>query len=303
MNLPEFLLSRSGHLEVIMRSSIKSNNPISNHLYRILRSRRTRYLEPNAPNSQVDFSLVLKKLYDIGINHGEIMIVHSSMKQLARTNLKASSICSKLLDFIGDSGTLAMPAYPIYSKSNGLRKYDTRSARIWTGELPRSLLHHPMCKRSRHPVNTLSAVGPHAPHMFLQNIKDHHPLPCGANSSWKFCYDNNAWCVFLGVDSAHSATMIHVAEDCFLDRLPNHWYQYISYNIFDGQNSEKIIVRERDPKWAKKYAERSFKYALLQSSVLKKLDIDGLSLEVCRSQDLVDFILSKPRLYPYKLVF
>ena len=59
----------------------------------------------------------------------------------------------------------------------------------------------------------MAALGPLAEQIIKNNLDGYEPLPCGVNSSWKFCADNNAKILALGVDMAHSLTMIHVAEE------------------------------------------------------------------------------------------
>ena len=48
---------------------------------------------------------------------------------------------------------------------------------------------------------------------------------CGPNSGWKYCAENNAIVVGLGIDLVHSLTIMHVAEE-------NHDNWYKVFNFF-----------------------------------------------------------------------
>ncbi len=210
----------------------------------------------------IQFDRVLQSLRMAGVEHGDILIVHSSYKALQGTGLSAMEIVAALQGLISDSGTLAMPAIPIIAgEPQGMDKFDdaayrrvftynVQSTRIWTGALPKELMSVPGATRSRHPCNSMVAIGPHAAAMMANNLNEPEPTPCGPGSSWAFCYLHNAAIVSLGVDLAHSLTMIHVAEDLFERDWPvNDWYRRRRYRIKDGDFDQEFVIRERRHRW------------------------------------------------------
>src|SRR5437867_1997900 len=85
----------------------------------------------------------------------------------------------------------------------------TPPPRTWTGVLPTDLMKVPGAKRSLHPLNSVVAHGPHAEDMLRDNLTGERPFACGPGSSWDYCRQHAAKVVALGVDMAHSLTMIH----------------------------------------------------------------------------------------------
>lgn len=316
MNIKK-ILEISPWLEIF----IKSLYWRSGFFYRIL-SKKSRSISKEVNSSSVvlrniEFSQIIEGLESLGLTKPEIMIVHASALALNPTGLTSTEICQELLNYLGPSGTLAMPAIPlIRGEPTGLARfndeicleqllYDVRKSPPWTGALPKALMKMSGSIRSRHPLNTMVAVGPQAGRMMEKNIEGHCSMGCGMGSSWKYCLDNNAQIVFLGVDPAHSMTMIHTAEDSWATQWPiNNWYRNRKFLIRDGDFEREIVVAERRPRWSINYAERTLQKDLIAEGILKTSVINGLSIGVCQSKDLVDFLNArKVDAYPYFFPF
>lgn len=248
---------------------------------------------------------------------GDILIVHSSAIALTRTGLTPLEICRKLIDYLGTEGTLAAPAIPLFREEpTGTDRltdeictkrltYDVKRTPPWTGAVAKALMGIPGALRSRHPLNSMVAVGKHAVPMMEHNIDGNLPTACGMNSSWKYCSDRNAKVIFLGVDASHNMTMIHVAEDAWESQWPiKGWYRERKFAIKDAGVELNLTVRERCPKWSIYYAERTLQRDLQRHNVLKCRDIDGLKFSYCESQRLINFLNDrKSKNYPYWIPF
>lgn len=256
---------------------------------------------------------LMNKLKELGIKEGDLLIVHSSYSSLKPTGATPNEIIAALLNLIGDNGTLAMPTIPRWEDkinkdlikkdiSDIVIKYDPDTTPAWTGVITNLFLKYPKTERSLHPLNTMAALGPLAKPMMENNISGYKPLPCGENSSWKYCADKGAKIVALGADMAHSLTMIHVAEDAYSDKWPiKGWYRDRKCIVSDKGEESEITVRERYPKWATHYAERTLYKDLLKSGIMTKDFVDGIKIELINdSRDLIDFLLEKNEGgYPY----
>lgn len=260
---------------------------------------------------------ITDQLTKLGVPKGGIMIVHASGLALQPTGLAPAQICAQLLDFLGPDGTLAMPAIPLYRDEPtgperltdticGVRlTYDVKRTPPWTGALPKALMGMAGAVRSRHPLNSMVAAGKHAVTMMRTNIDGDRPMACGPGSSWKYCADHNATIVCLGVDTSHSLTMIHVAEDSWADEWPiANWYRDRMFRVKDGEFEADLTVRERRPHWAINYGERTLQKDLIAHGILKVAYVGELRIEVCESAMLVEFLNSrKSSGYPYWLPF
>ncbi|MDD3029614.1 MAG: AAC(3) family N-acetyltransferase [Alphaproteobacteria bacterium] len=256
---------------------------------------------------------IMEALRQAGIGPGDLVIVHSSMGNLKKTGAKPKEIIEALRALIGPEGTLAMPTFPILdigrkgtayisdAPVDAILTYDVQKTPAWTGVLGLSLMKMPGAVRSRHPINSLAAVGPLAQPMMDGNIDGDDPLPCGRQSAWWFCAAHDAKIVALGTDMAHSLTMIHVAEDSYEKAWPiANWYRPRRFRIVDGDFAAELSCHERRPRWAINYAERTLAKDLRRAGVIERSAPSGISVEVCRAQALLDFLNARKATgYPY----
>ena len=98
--------------------------------------------------------------------------------------------------------------------------------------------------------------------------------------------------------------MIHVAEDMWDEKwvVPN-WYRDRKFKIKTDAGQINLTVRERHPKWAMHYAERTLSHDLIKLGITRKTEIDGVNVEWLMPRILVDYLNSKNiAAYPYFMV-
>lgn len=271
---------------------------------------------PKTEEKPVDFQKVIDWLKTNGVGEGSLLIVHSTYSALEVTGLEPETIVEKLLDLVGKTGTLAMPAIrkfkgePAYSERTGFEsidvvcKYNTRKTKVSSGVLPYYMVLREDSEVSRFPLNPMVAIGPLAKDMMEHNIDGEIPSPHGPNSSWKFCYDHNAIVVGLGASLEHYNTMTHVAEEAFGDwRWPDDvWYCERTFDVVDGEFEKRIHIKERRPYIGKMhFAEKNLYRDLIKDGVLKAELIDGtIPVWYETAQGYVNYLRSKDKNgYPY----
>lgn len=265
-------------------------------------------------NIKFDFKDIISKLKELGVSQGDLLLVHSSYSSLSNSGLKATEIINCLIELLGDEGTLAMPAMPKFKNDQKKEKYlseldsskeflyDVKKSRIKTGLLPAYLHRKKGSIRSLHPINTMVAYGPLASKLMANNISGISPLPCGNNSSWNKCVENNATIIGLGVDLIHSLTMIHVVEDTLDVNWPiKNWYREKKFKIVDGDEQFRLTLRERRPKWgALHFAERTLCKDLINMGILKSHIVSGVQVELINSKELINYLRNRCSTgYPY----
>ncbi len=269
-------------------------------------------------HNEVEFTQVVDGLRANGLKSGDILIVHSSGRSLKAFGLTADEVIDELIDACGPDGTVAMPAIRVFN-SNGdswrqmhveeqlpILEYDVRNTPIWTGVLAKTLLGRDDAVISRHPVNSMVAVGNHARRMMAGNLEGAAPTGCGPRSSWKYCVDHNALIAFIGVDAAHNMTAIHVAEDSWESDWPRaaDWYRIRRCRIIDDDGESVVSVRERRPMWAMYYAERTLQRDLLKLGLLRRFSVGPVEVQVIRAGDLTSYLRQQRwKAYPYKIPF
>ena len=268
------------------------------------------------PKTTVSWDEVICYLEQIGIKKGNLMILHSSYEAIWSSDLSPAEIIKSLRTLIGDEGTLAMPVFRRYKEDPPLEKaistdlsklvctYNIQSSKIWTGVLPFFLTKEKDVIISRYPLNSMAAVGKLAAPMMADNIIEDNLPPCGKNSSWAFCLENNAIIVGIGIDLCHSLTITHVATDLYMDEWPiKNWYRKRVFDIIDGNFSKRISVLEREYIWGCFYfAGLNFRKDLIDNNILISKIIGGVVVEIVFSKKLIDFLRSKNQNgYPYHI--
>ena len=303
------LLTINPFIEVAVRRLYWSN---IKHLYKygLFLNKQTK----TSSNVKIDFNNVLKWLRVKGVSKGSTLVVHSSYESLESSGISPPEIIEMLIDFLGSEGTLAMPAIRKYSSNSNVYNYlenseieevtiyNPRKTKISTGALPFYMLRDERSFISRHPLNSMVAIGRLAESMMENNLNGYKPTPCGVNSSWNYCIKNNAYIVGIGINLVHSLTIVHVAEDTLDDNWPiKNWYRDRTFKIIDRDFESTRIVRERRPKYGTLYfAERTLQRDLLREGILEKIRIDNVKVEILNSIELMNFLKRKNQNgYPY----
>jgi len=267
-----------------------------------------------APKDDVSWDQVVSYFKQNGIINGTLMVLHSSYEALQSSNLSPIEIISSLRSLLGNEGTLAMPVIRKYKNeppiehslnidlSNTISTYNPQVSKIVTGILPFYLTKEKGAIISRYPLNSMAAIGRLAVPMMADNIIEDDLPPCGRNSSWAFCVENDAIVVGLGIDLTHSLTILHVAEDLFMEEWPiKNWYRKRVFDIVDGDFYKRISVLERKPVWGCfYYAELNLRNSLRRNKILISKNVGGVAVDIVHAKKLIDFLrLRNSNGYPY----
>lgn len=253
----------------------------------------------------VDFEEVLAWLRSQGVGEGSLLVVHSSYDHLLCTGLSPEEIVDKLLAFVGPTGTLAMPAMRKYkgepegydrltvSTDDLVCTYKPRKTMVKTGWLPLAMVQRKDSVVSRHPLDTMVAIGPLAEAMMEHNLDGEAPASHGPGSSWKFCYDHGAKVIGLGVDLYHYNSICHVNEEA-VDNWPfsdEEWYRRRKFHIIDDDFDEIVTVRERKPEWGMlRLANVNSDYDLDKHGLINRKTIGGVDVYVEDAQLLLNHL-------------
>jgi aminoglycoside 3-N-acetyltransferase len=185
------------------------------------RSVRRREIERTAPH--VDRPMLVQGLRDLGIEQGDVILLHSSLKSLGYVEGGPDTVLAALLEAIGSEGTLILPTYyqpggTIYATCK-IPDYvfDPAIHGTGLGALPSAFLKHAGVERSLHPTHSVSAVGPMA--RFI--TETHHLAPSifGVGSPWERFLHLDGKVLGLGI-SMGPVTFYHLLEDLTGDEFP-----------------------------------------------------------------------------------
>jgi aminoglycoside N3'-acetyltransferase len=171
----------------------------------------------------ISVAALRQQLIDVGVTRGRTIWAQSSWNQFFNVALKPTDMIDLLLDLLGPSGTLAMPAFPIDQDPEKVFLVDR--APVYTGLLCEVFRRYEDVRRSIHLTSSVCAVGPNA--NFL--VKDHHltAMPWGADSPFCRLMDVDARIVGMGA-GFEFITPLHSVECLLYDEIP--FFQ----SVFDG---------------------------------------------------------------------
>lgn len=154
---------------------------------------------------------IVEGLSDLGIPHGSLIMVHSSLSSIGNVTGGSETVVDGLLDVIGPEGTLVVPTftYPAdYVGSNDPKwifdPYETDSG---MGAITNAARKRPGALRSIHLWHSVSALGPLAREI----------TTAGGTSAWdaqspmSWILRNGGWLLLLGVPY-QNLTAIHIWE-------------------------------------------------------------------------------------------
>lgn len=266
-----------------------------------------------APEPVTSIERVLPELERWGLRRGDLVVLHSGYRSLRAGRASPDRILDALLEFLGPEGTLALPSIPALEGEpqqhdrmtadvrDLVCSYDPETTPAWTGAVPNAAIKRKGSFRSLHPLNSMVAIGPLAEAMMEGNVDGDRPFACGPTSSWAFCARHGAKVLALGADMAHSLTMIHVAEDLKGEDWPvTDWYRDRRFRIKERGAWREIAVRERHPRWAMYYGERTLSRDLVREGISLSTQVEGVNVEALRGDAMLRYLDSRNHtLYPY----
>lgn len=209
--------------------------------------RREEELKQSQPH--VTAGQITADLRKMGIQTGDILFIHSSLKSLGYVDGGPKAVIQGLLDAVGPEGTLLLPTY--YMPGGSILGtcqlegyvFDPRIHGTNMGALPDAFLQFPGVERSIHPTHSVSAIGKHA--KFLTEAHHLAPSVFGKGSPWQRFHELNGTVLGIGI-SMGPVTFYHLLEDTLGDQFPVKVWMDETYQMpCKGWNGEDYLVPVR----------------------------------------------------------
>ncbi len=223
---------------------------------------------------------IAEDLKNLGIEKGDILLVHSSLSSLGWVCGGAQTVIMALIDAVGEEGTLVMPTHsgdrtdpakwgnPPVPKDwheiirNNMPAYDPElTPTRGVGKIPELFRTLPNTMRSSHPQGSFCASG-----KFKEKIAENHSLTpqFGMESPLGILYNLDKTKVLLLGVGYDSCTSFHLGETLIGDKMPKsrtgtaiyekgkrtwRWFDDYEYNSDDflelgGKFEEKYRVKK-----------------------------------------------------------
>lgn len=163
----------------------------------------------------------------LGIRHGDVVMIHSSLRKMGHVDGGASTVVDALMTAIGPEGTLIVPTlsfsgdmYTHFRTYDNDRPFDVLETPSRMGRITEIVRTMPGALRSVHPSHSVAAVGPQAEYLTKGHHRDKYGF--GKLSPYYRLCELGGKIIMLGVDLT-TMTAFHVIEDIIDDfPLPVH---------------------------------------------------------------------------------
>ena len=151
---------------------------------------------------------LITDLKNIGVNKGDIIYVHSSLKSIGWMDDGIHTLTNAFIDVLGEEGTFAVPTHTVSFVDRGVPPFDPKETPTGLGAYPEAVWRHPSAKRSAHASHSSAAIG--GKRDFL--IDNHDPTNAmGYESTIHRMARSGGKILLIGV-SQKSNTTVHLAE-------------------------------------------------------------------------------------------
>ncbi len=215
-----------------------------------------RYREQLASSKQtVSEADIVIALQQEGITQGDVLMVHSSFRQIGYVEHGPKTLIDALLRVVGDKGTLMMPAFPAVGFNDDYLKskpvFDIQKTPSRMGVVTETFRQMSGVLRSFHPTDSVIARGKDA--AFL--TKDHFGqlTPYNENSPFFRLCSLHGKILMIGV-GLESLTNLHTLEDAVGDfRFPVYHKMTVDAVMIDALGQQHTMrTKVHNPEFSKK---------------------------------------------------
>ena len=243
-----------------MRNFIRKITPdfVLNTFRRMKKKRRRKMLRVMAKRGEVITKEQLKKeLEEIGITSGDTLLVHSSLSKIGFVEGGAQTVVDALLSVVGTTGHILMPNSPnAHFQLDYIRKlkeFDVENSKSQLGVITEVFRNHPQAKRSWHPTEPVSCIGPNAAYF----IEDHYKslTPYTSESPFYRVAVQKGKILMIGVTLANAGTSLHLLEDAIGSdfKFPIYYDETFRVKVRDPFGDiHEVETKVHNPTYSKK---------------------------------------------------
>ncbi len=151
---------------------------------------------------------IVSGLRNLGVQTGEVILVHSSLRHFGYLEGGPEMVIEALLEVVGAEGTLALPGFSFQLKDLPSPVFDVRNTPVWASKLYEAFRTRPGVLRSHHVTHSVCALGAREREL----TGEHSQGPCGPESPFRKIVEWGGKIVLMGV-SHNANTTFHAVEE------------------------------------------------------------------------------------------
>jgi aminoglycoside 3-N-acetyltransferase len=239
-------------------------------------------------------------LRDLGLQVGDKLIVHSSLRSMGYVEGGAHAVIEAILDVLGETGTLLVPTLTGKREDSKLHPpvFEVMTTPCWTGIIPETIRQMPNAKRSLHPTHSIASLGYQRD--YLTYGHETSQSPCDEKSPY---YKNsicNGYIMLIGVDQ-ESNTSIHSCEE--IAKVPYHLQKDVTASYITSYEGEKIWVSNRLHNWSKPATDFNKLDGLYrEQSIMKIGKIGAAEIRLINAVGMFQFTIDLLKKNPFFLL-
>jgi aminoglycoside 3-N-acetyltransferase len=207
-------------------------------------------------NAFISKDQLIQDLIDCGIQKGESVLIHSSLSKIGYLKNGPKDLVEALFAVIGEKGNVLMPNSPNaefqlnYIKKN--RLFDVKNSVSKLGAISEYFRLLPGAKRSEHPTEPVSCIGPDAEYFTQTHFGEKTPYT--KNSPFYKLTQKKGKILYIGVTFANAGTSLHLLEDA-VSNFKFPVYYPMAFNVKVQKENGELKEMEtfvHDPAQSKK---------------------------------------------------
>lgn len=188
----------------------------------------------------------------LGLQEGDLLYIHSSLRALGYVAGGAGTVIDALLEAVGPGGTLVLPTFTLVrgmkeTLDGGTHVFDPATSPSTVGKLTNCFLARPGVLRSEHPTHSVAALGPLAGEVTATHLEE--GMNFGQGTPFEKILEGDGKVVGLGVDFS-PITFYHTFEEYHPERYPGVYLPgAFTAKIKTGKNVREVRVLCHDPEY------------------------------------------------------
>ncbi len=231
--------------------------------------------------------MIVNDLKKLGLNEGDIVVFHSSLKSIGYVEGGANTVIEAFLEAVGNEGTVMVPTFSFnFADVEGAKPFHPAKSKSRVGLITDTFWRRADAIRSKHPTHSVAAIGKHAEYL----TSNHETTSAfGKKSPWGKLIKLNGYVMLLGV-GFNVCSFFHAVED-ILD-LPYYNIEREAL-IEDDYGVVRKVKLPRSPEGHRDFyreprKDSKVKVRLMKTNIIKKGSVGEAQVFIVRSRDLIE---------------